>query len=242
MAAVAPPPMDLDVLDSPTEALAPAPEALSLGVRARRIVIALVVAFALFLIGGNLTIAAAWKWQSRMAPTSSVNVDITNFSVVDAKLWRGAAPGERGYRELAKNGVRTIVDLRAEADVVIDEALMTDLGVRVVRIPMRDGQAPTRGQVEHFLDVTTRSPGKVYVHCGAGVGRTGTMVASYLVATGQASGREAMRRNLEIGPPSLEQLAYASALEGEDAARVNPAVVALSRVLDAPRRIWISLH
>jgi hypothetical protein len=68
------------------------------------------------------------------------------------------------------------------------------------------------------------------------------MVASYLVATGQLNGREAMRRNLEVGPPSLEQLAYARSLKGERIPNVNPAIVAVSRVLDAPRRIWISLR
>jgi hypothetical protein len=210
--------------------------------RARRVVIAVLVAFALFLVGGNLTIAAAWKWQSMSAARSSVHVDVSNFAVVDAKLWRGAAPGSSGYRELAKKGVKTVVDLRAEHDVLIDERLLTSLNMRLVRIPMRDGQAPTRAQVQYFLEVVKRSPGKVYVHCGAGVGRTGTMVASYLVASGQANGRGAMRRNLEVGPPSLEQLAFASALRGDRVPHVNPAVVAVSRVLDAPRRLWISLH
>ena len=235
MAAGAPQTMDLSTLP-------PIVAVQSLGTRARRAVIAVFVAFALFLVGGNLTIAAAWKWQSLSAAQSSVHVDISNFDVVDAKVWRGAAPGTAGYRELAEKGVQTIVDLRAEHDILVDESLLASLNLRLIRIPMRDGQAPTRSQVERFLGVVARSPGKVYVHCGAGVGRTGTMVASYLVATGQANGRGAMRRNLAVGPPSLEQLAYASALRGENIPHVNPAVVAVSRVLDAPRRLWISVR
>jgi hypothetical protein len=213
-----------------------------LGVRVRRAAIAVLVGFALFLVGGNLTIAAAWKLQSFAKPSSSIHLPISNFEMVDGKLWRGAAPDTRGYRALAKHGVRTIVDLRAEDGIVVDEGLLNSLGIRLVRIPMRDGQSPSRSQAKQFLDVVTRSPGLVFVHCGAGVGRTGTMVAFYLVATGQVNGREAMRRNLEIGPPSLEQLAYASALKGDNVPHVNPAIVAVSRVLDAPRRIWISLH
>jgi hypothetical protein len=221
--------------------LPPIPDVRPLGTRVRRAVIAVFLAFALFLVGGNLTIAAAWKWQSLSAAESSVNVDVSNFTVVDGKLWRGAAPGNAAYREMAKKGVRTVVDLRAEDGIFVDEALLTSLGVRRIQIPMRDGQAPTPGQVQHFLDVVERSPGKVYVHCGAGVGRTGAMVASYLVATGQANGRGAMRRNLAVGPPSLEQLAFASGLRSGKVSRVNPAVVAVSRVLDAPRRLWITL-
>jgi len=222
--------------------LPPIVEPPSRGTRTRRAVIAVFLGFALFLVGGNLTIAAAWKWQSLSAAQSSVNVDISNFAVVDAKVWRGAAPGQSGYRELAKKGVQTIVDLRAEDNIVVDESALASQGLRLIRIPMRDGQAPTPSQVQRFLEVVERSPGKVYVHCGAGVGRTGTMVASYLVASGQANGRGAMRRNLAVGPPSLEQLAFASSLRSGKVARVNPAVVAVSRVLDAPRRLWITLR
>ena len=87
----------------------------------------------------------------------------------------------------------------------------------------------------------------MYVHCGAGVGRTGVMAAAYLVSSGQADGWSAMRKNLEIGPPSLEQLAFAASLDADDLStdgsldRPGPLVVALSRTLDAPRRIWHSL-
>jgi hypothetical protein len=52
-----------------------------------------------------------------------------------------------------------------------------------------------------------------------------------------------MRANLEVGPPSLEQLAFAAGLSpGDDVDRPNPAIVAMSRVLDAPRRIWKNLE
>ncbi|WP_406215152.1 hypothetical protein [Streptomyces canus] len=44
----------------------------------------------------------------------------------------------------------------------------------------------------------------MFVHCGAGVGRTGTMAAAYLVKTGEQS--SAVRRNLAVGPPSIEQI------------------------------------
>src|SRR4051812_16762470 len=101
--------MDLD-LEPPQADTAIRP----LGTRARRTAIAVLVGFALFVAGGNLTIAAAWKLESLSSSSSSIHLPITNFEVVDSKLWRGAAPDGRGYRELARHGVRTIVDLRAE--------------------------------------------------------------------------------------------------------------------------------
>ena len=205
--------------------------------RTRRVLALGVLAVVAFLVIGNLVIVGAWKWQSRAAAESGVQVaGVKNFEVVDAKVWRGAAPNEASYRDMAAQGVTTVVDLRAENDVTTDAELLDRLGLRLVSIPIRDGQAPTEDQVERFLDAVASSEGPVFVHCGAGVGRTGTMVAAYRVATG-SSASEAVRANLAIGPPSLEQVAFAASLDGE-VHRPNAAVVAASRLLDAPRRLW----
>ncbi|MFG3020304.1 hypothetical protein ACGFZQ_17440 [Streptomyces sp. NPDC048254] len=79
------------------------------------------------------------------------------------------------------------------------------------------------------------------MHCGAGVGRTGTMAAAYLVETGQQSPGAAVRRNLAVGPPSIEQIYYGLSL-GPGRMRQPPfPVVTVSRLVDAPRRLWSRL-
>ena len=105
-------------------------------------------------------------------------------------------------------------------------------------MPIRDGQTPSEAQVAQFLQLVANSKGTVLLHCGAGVGRTGSMAAAYLVATGQASGLRATIRNLAVGPPSLEQIAFSLQLSGADADGPPLPVVAVSRLLDAPRRIF----
>ncbi len=67
------------------------------------------------------------------------------------------------------------------------------------------------------------------------------MAAAYLVATGQAGPSEALRRNLAVGPPSLEQVAFVAELAGSRTKKPASALVAFSRALDAPRRIWSRL-
>lgn len=100
-----------------------------------------------FLVVGNLAIVAAWQWQSRSFEAGAPPVvDVAKFEVVDAKLWRGAAPTKDSYRDLAAGGVTTVVDLRAGADLSIDRQLLSEPGVRPVQIPMRDGQAPTEAR------------------------------------------------------------------------------------------------
>ena len=200
------------------------------------------VGFIALMVLGNLAIAGVSTWARRTTPVTPGPgvVGIKNFRVVDGHVWRGAAPSARGYESLAAAGVRTVVDLRAESNLHVDDALLERLGIERLAIPLRDGQTPTPAEIEQFLSTVTSSSGPVFVHCGAGVGRTGTMVAAYLVAAGETNEWTAMRRNLSVGPPSLEQLAFVAGLNDGD--RPGPVVVAVSRVLDAPRRLWSRLQ
>ena len=196
-----------------------------------------------FLVIGNLLILATHLLLQRGTTADAApSIPISNFAVVDDHLWRGAAPGPAGYAALADSGVTTIVDLRAEEDIVVDDEALTALGLTRFHLPLRDGQAPSATLVERFLDIVQQSKGRVYVHCGAGVGRTGTMAASYLIKHDGASNVEALRRNLAVGPPSLEQLAFASRIRADVPTKTPKALVAVSRVLDAPRRFWVGVR
>lgn len=200
------------------------------------------VCFVGFMVFGNVAIAGASTWARRTTstPAGPDVMGVGHFRVVDSRLWRGAAPSSDGYASLAAAGARTVIDLRAEENLHVDEDRLHRLGLERVAIPMRDGQTPTPAQIGQFLAAVEASPGPTFVHCGAGVGRTGTMVAAHLVATGQSDEWTALRRNLAVGPPSLEQLAFVAGLD--DGNRPSPVLVAVSRVLDGPRRIWSGLR
>lgn len=206
------------------------------------VVRALVLSFAALatlVVAGNLLILGASVWARQRAPEPALVMEsVPKIRMVDDRVWRGAAPEPEGYRALAQAGVGTVVDLRAETGLDVDREELAALGLELVQMPVRDGQTPTPDQVDTFLRAVQGSHGITFVHCGAGVGRTGAMVAAYRVASGQATGTEAARGNLSVGPPSLEQIVFALSFELGDQERPNPVVVALSRALDAPRRFW----
>jgi protein tyrosine phosphatase (PTP) superfamily phosphohydrolase (DUF442 family) len=198
------------------------------------------VGLALYLVVGNLLILGSSGLMQIAGPDGVRPADVEgvdHLRVVDDRLWRGGEPSDEGYRSLAANGVTTIVDLRASTSDAELEGVRA-LGFEVVHLPLEDGQAPGPELVHDLMAVVEDSPGRVFLHCQAGVGRTGSVVAAYRVWMGQASPGTTLTDNLAIGPPTLEQLAFTAGLApGEADAPPMPVVVA-SRVLDAPRQIW----
>lgn len=219
---------------------APEPQATKARPRATRRVIRILAVSAVTILVGNLAILAAHLVAQGSTSKDMIRelAGIDHLEAVDGKLWRGGAPSAEGYRGLAAAGVTTVIDLRAEDGIEPDLDYARSLGLDVVAIPIRDGQTPTSEQVETFLRATEQAAGNVFVHCGAGVGRTGTMVGAWLVSTGELNGRGAVRRNLAVGPPSLEQVVFVANMERGEIGRPNMAIRAVSRILDAPRRIW----
>ncbi len=78
--------------------------------------------------------------------------------------------------------------------------------LQVLRLPMADMSTPSIDHLDRAVSFARRmigGGGRVAVHCGAGVGRTGTVLAAYLVAEGMTP--EAARQRIrELRPGSIE--------------------------------------
>lgn len=103
-----------------------------------------------------------------------------NFQKVSKTLWRGAAPSSEGMRQLAKAGVKTVVDLRLPGSASKKEsAVARELGLKYVHIPM-GYTATSPEKVNAFLRAANNPDNQpVFIHCRQGADRTGTMVAIY---------------------------------------------------------------
>lgn len=165
---------------------------------------------------------------------------IESFAPVTGSIWRGAAPNPEGYVALADSGVSTVVDLRAESNATSARRLTADAGMQWVHVPIRDGQTPTATQLAQVVEVIDEAPGPVFIHCQAGVGRTGSVVAALQVGEGHSPSGELIEA-LRFGPLSLEQQVFILRSGTDRSVVASLPITAASRIIDSPRRLWSQL-
>ena len=195
------------------------------------------------LLQGNLAlIAASWWARGNTELDAGPKLDgVRKLYVVDDRLWRGAKPGATGFRSLAESGVTTVIDLRPSKDARKVDRELRALGMESVHLPVTDGTPTSPSQVRRVVDIVDNSQGRVFLHCGEGVGRAGTMSAAYKVTTGKASASEALRESLAIGVLTFEQIAFIRSLDRDGAHDPPVIATAVSRFLDAPRQLFNTL-
>ncbi len=107
------------------------------------------------------------------------NIRIGNFGQMDDRFYRGAQPLESDYQSLKDLGVTTVIDLRNDP-TTYEKGAVEALGMKYVNIPMSGWKSPQQADVDAFLAlVNNPDTGKFFVHCKAGIHRTGVVGAAY---------------------------------------------------------------
>jgi protein tyrosine phosphatase (PTP) superfamily phosphohydrolase (DUF442 family) len=166
---------------------------------------------------------------------------IRHLRAVDDQLIFGAQPTAADYVGLAEQGVRIVIDLRTgtTADPRLDDVeFLGSLGIEYVSLPLTDGHAPSPELLEEFFAAVEGSPGRVYVHCAAGVGRTTSVEMAYRSRFGL---EHSVIQQLAVGPPTIEQIWFVAGLRNGQPTKVPALVAMASRALDAPRHAvgWV---
>lgn len=142
-------------------------------------------------------------------------MSLSEFSwIVQNGLAGMAMPDEsnRDLENLWKLGVRALVCLTVRP---VHRETATEKGFECLHLPIPNFEPPSLDQIRRFVEFCEENIGggrPVAVHCLAGMGRTGTMLACYLVHKGlaptKAIGTVRHRRPGSIETLSQESIVY----------------------------------
>jgi protein tyrosine/serine phosphatase len=127
-----------------------------------------------------LTFAVIGTAQTSPKPVDGLN--LKNFGQMDDILYRGGQPSESDYKALAAFGIHTIVDLRNDEESFAKSAAEA-AGLKYYNISLNGVSSPSDEDVAEFLKIVNDpTSGKIYMHCKAGIHRTGVMGAVYRIS------------------------------------------------------------
>jgi atypical dual specificity phosphatase len=127
------------------------------------------------------------------------------FTWVDPPLLAAAAKPAtlEEYEWLRSQGVQLVVSLCEDPP---PRTWLNEVGLLSMHIPVEDMCPPTPKQIDVCISAISKAHGRgfaVCVHCTAGLGRTGTMLACYFVKKGMTA-ESAIEHVRQIRPGSIE--------------------------------------
>lgn len=131
--------------------------------------------------------------------------------IIPGQLLAISFPDESDYARFQAAGVACLINLTS---VSHDSGHLSRAELVQRQIPVPDFTAPSPDQIDTAIaeiDERVRAGQAVAIHCHAGLGRTGTICACYLVRTG-LSADGAMARVRGLRPGSIETAAQGDAV------------------------------
>jgi len=138
----------------------------------------------------------------------------SRFSWIDENVAGSGRPMSRKQVEWVRHaGIDVIISLTEDP---LPREWLEEVGLDYRHFPIEDHSAPSPETLKRIVDEILKCVERgrrVLVHCAAGLGRTGTVLAAYLVAAKGLSGEEAIRRIRELRSGSIEPNQESSVIE-----------------------------
>lgn len=136
------------------------------------------------------------------------------FSWIEKPLLAGMArPTElEEFAWLREQGIQLLISLSENPP---RRDLINEAGLLLLHVPILDLHPPSSKQVELIMSAIDKAHAHkmgVGIHCGAGLGRTGTILACYLVHKGMGAAN-AIARIRRLRPGSIETDEQVEAIE-----------------------------
>jgi protein tyrosine phosphatase (PTP) superfamily phosphohydrolase (DUF442 family) len=105
---------------------------------------------------------------------------VPRFHVVGEDFYRGGQPGQDGFEELKRKGVKTVINLREKNQ---EKTMVESLGMKSVHIPLNAWKKVPDDAIKDFFQILSDPANyPVFIHCRRGADRTGVMVGLYRIA------------------------------------------------------------
>ena len=104
---------------------------------------------------------------------------------------------------LRQQGIQVVLSLTEDP---LRRDWVNEAGLMAVHVPVEDMEAPTQEQLDKCISVIQRANDHnlgVVVHCSAGLGRTGVILACYFVSRGLTA-QNAISKVRRLRPGSIE--------------------------------------
>jgi atypical dual specificity phosphatase len=136
------------------------------------------------------------------------------FSWIEKPLLAALArpSGPEDLQWLRQQGIEVLLTLTEDR---LYRDWTDEAGLLAYHEPLEDMEPPTQDQLDRCVSAITRALEKnmaVAVHCGAGLGRTGVVLAAYMVSQGH-SAPTAIAKVRKLRPHSIETTEQAEAVE-----------------------------
>ena len=129
--------------------------------------------------------------------------------ILDDKIIASSRPWNHEHLKLMKEfGIGAVLNLLTEEEKALRDEDYLAAGFDYLNIPIEDMAAPTPEQLFEavkWIDDRIKEGKKVLVHCYAGLGRTGTVIAAYLIYKGMEPD-EAINFVREKRPGSIQTI------------------------------------
>ena len=116
-----------------------------------------------------------------LAQDTPTYAELPRLHQVSERLYRGAQPLDRGISKLHELGVNTVINLRGPNDLTrAEETEARALGLNYFNIALPGWGRPQDDRIARIMElINAPESGRVFIHCRAGVDRTGLIVAIY---------------------------------------------------------------
>src|SRR5580704_9674765 len=153
-----------------------------------------------------LLTAVLAMYSSAAFPADGGAPGVSNFHKVDDRVYRGGQPTKEGLTNLAKLGIKTVIDLRsADGRSVAEKKTAEELGMRYVNVPMPALAKPADEDIAKVLSLLESESGApVFIHCMRGKDRTGMAVACYRIKHDRWENQKALQEAKANGMSRLE--------------------------------------